>query len=291
MRNYAQVSTSLWAPDSDFRKLPARAQRLYKVLMTQPNITAAGVLPLTVKRWANLAPDTPVDEIEETLVILEDARYVVIDRDAEELLVRSFVRWDKGYGNPKRRPVIVRAAGAVASMPIRLAISQEFQRLGLPTDGLPDSDPHSPSPSDGVVVTVVEQQTSTLNPQPPPPSHADALDLEDADPVGKLIAAVLEVRPEWSASSVERVLRDPEIRARPFPVVAAALLIVARDPESSVPGRVRADGPWWSDAAGARASPQLLDPPCGECGPNRQIEVDGAVARCPRCHPLRSEAS
>lgn len=32
------------------------------------------------------------------------------------------------------------------------------------------------------------------------------------------------------------------------------------------------------------------EPECGRCGPNRQVEtIDGRLARCPRCHPLREE--
>ncbi|MFG2059691.1 hypothetical protein ACGFI9_37335 [Micromonospora sp. NPDC048930] len=29
-----------------------------------------------------------------------------------------------------------------------------------------------------------------------------------------------------------------------------------------------------------------LPPQCGQCGPNRQIEIDGRIRRCPTCHPL-----
>lgn len=185
MRNYAQVSTSLWAPESDFRSLSVRAQRLYLLLISQPNISAAGCLPLTLRRWSSLAADTTAADLEGGLTELEAARYVLTDPDTEELLVRSFVKWDNGYGNPKRRPVIVRAAQAVSSMAIRWAIAQEFAKLGLPTEGLPDSPPDSLStclsdavpPSDGVVVTeVVEElpQPSTRNPQPVSPGNSVA---------------------------------------------------------------------------------------------------------------------
>jgi hypothetical protein len=33
-------------------------------------------------------------------------------------------------------------------------------------------------------------------------------------------------------------------------------------------------------------------PHCGDCDPvTRQLDIDGHVARCPRCHPLRNEQS
>lgn len=35
--------------------------------------------------------------------------------------------------------------------------------------------------------------------------------------------------------------------------------------------------------------PKQINPPCGECGPNRMVELpSGALTHCPTCHPLRS---
>src|SRR5690242_12831726 len=99
--------------------------------MSQPDISAAGVLPLTVGRWATKAQDTTPASIRADIKVLAVARFVYCDEDTEELLVRTFVRWDNGYGNPKRRPVILEAARVVESAELRRALAAEFGRLGL----------------------------------------------------------------------------------------------------------------------------------------------------------------
>lgn len=45
---------------------------------------------------------------------------------------------------------------------------------------------------------------------------------------------------------------------------------------------------WCEDC---QTPPPALEPPCGQCGPNRMVDHGDYAARCPRCHPLRSEAS
>lgn len=153
-RNFANLWTAIWR-ETDWRALSSAAQRTYTLLMSQPDITACGVLPLTVGRWASMAKDTTAATIRADLQELAASRYIVVDDEHEELLVRTFVKWDKGYGNPKRRPVILKDAHAVASPLLRAALAAEFVRLGLPTDSLmpignpadrpSDSHPGSPS--------------------------------------------------------------------------------------------------------------------------------------------------
>lgn len=143
-RSYANIITAIWN-DPDFRALPSGAQRDYLMLVTQPNISAAGTLPLTIRRWAALASDTTAEILLHNFKVLGTANFIVVDDEAEELLVRSFVRHDNGYGNRKRRPVIYRAALETQSPMLRRALATEFARLGLATDGLSDG----PSPPDG----------------------------------------------------------------------------------------------------------------------------------------------
>jgi hypothetical protein len=211
-RSYANVATAIWR-DPDFLRLPSRAQRTYFLLITQEDISAAGTLPLTIRRWSRLCADGDAGAIRADLETLTAARFVVYDEDTEELLVRSFVRWDAGYGNPKRRPVILRAAAAAMSTAVRQGLAAEFERLGLPIDGIPGSHPHGVSdgqsepiapnpvdnpvdnpkaqvdslsgtqsdtdtPSNGVVVVTelleVVPQPTTHNPQPTTPSTTRA---------------------------------------------------------------------------------------------------------------------
>ncbi|WP_047894803.1 hypothetical protein [Micromonospora sp. RV43] len=203
-RRYANILTAIWRND-DFRALTGGGQRLFLLLCTQPDISAAGVLSLNIKRWSRCAKDTTPQSIVTDLQELETGRFIVVDPDTEELLVRSFVRWDNGYGNPKRRPVIIRAAQEVESASVRRTLAFEFNRLGLPVDGVADSlsgsqsdqSPEtSPPPSyseetfsqvdslsgrasasDGVVVSkgpYVSPQPSNHKPHPQPSAGAPA---------------------------------------------------------------------------------------------------------------------
>ena len=335
-RSYANILTSIWR-DPAFRVLPGEAQRCYLMLVTQPDISAAGTLALTVGRWSGLASDTTPDDIRRALATLSDTRHIVMDDQEEELLVRSFVRHDNGWRNSKRRPAILDAARDTRSPQIRQALATEFRRLGLPTAGLtgplgpdPDADSPSDSPSDHdsvdntsheafsqveglshspsdstsdsdrVVVTKGEYLRPP-NPQPPTPNPCTAEAAEQPEPSTvtpegegarsktDVVTQVRGIRPEWSARSIERTLRHPDVTDRPWPLVVGAMLAVAHDPASQAPGRLRHDGPWWHTAArsAGRDAAAALPPPCGQCGPNRLIELaDGRAARCPNCHPL-----
>jgi hypothetical protein len=65
--------------------------------------------------------------------------------------VRTFVRHDKGYGNRKRRPVILRAAEEITSDRLSAVLREEFVALGLPVDALSDalSEGVSDTPDEG----------------------------------------------------------------------------------------------------------------------------------------------
>ena len=135
-RDYARIMTSIWR-NKEFRGLTEQQQRAYLFLVTQPDISAAGVLPLRVRRWADAASSSTADSLAQLFKELESGRFIVVDWDAEELLIRSFIRWDGGFNNPKRRPVIIRAAEEVESAMIARHIDLEFKRCGIhrPPDG------------------------------------------------------------------------------------------------------------------------------------------------------------
>jgi hypothetical protein len=174
-RSYANVATAIWR-DPDFLRLPGGAQRTYFLLITQEDISAAGTLPLTVRRWSRMCTDGDAGDVRADLATLAAARFVVYDEDTEELLVRSFVRWDGGHSNPKRRPVILRDAAAVISPAVRGALLAELERLGLPVEGIPGihldrvsdglSDPGPPGPVDNPVDNLFPQVDSLSDSQP-----------------------------------------------------------------------------------------------------------------------------
>lgn len=90
-RPFAKLYKSIWR-DGEFTRLDGSAQRLYLLLLSQPNITLAGLLPLQPAKWARLAPDSTADSIRDDLDALGDACFTVTDGDTEEVLVRTYMR-------------------------------------------------------------------------------------------------------------------------------------------------------------------------------------------------------
>lgn len=146
-RSYMNFSTAIWRED-DFRSLSAEEQHVLFLIESQPDISAAGTLPLTLRRWAAMFRGGTIEGLRRILAGLQEAGRVVVDEVTEELLLCSFIGDDRGYRNSKRRPVILRAAAEANSPAIRRALVHQFVRFGLPTDALAlPPGPGGPPPS------------------------------------------------------------------------------------------------------------------------------------------------
>ncbi len=154
-RSEARISVDIWS-DGDFIALSPGAQRTFFFLVSQVDLAHDGVLALRERRWARGAAGLTADVVRAELAELEAARFVVIDEDAEELLVRSFIRRDKVY----RQPNVFRAAAdhlpLVSSPKVRQAIGEELRRIE-----------NEPMP-DGSVAIVAEMLAAIGGPSPNP---------------------------------------------------------------------------------------------------------------------------
>jgi hypothetical protein len=134
-RSEARLSTSIWA-DPDFRALTRDAQWAFMFLISQHDLAHDGVLALRVRRLSQSAAGLTVAVLGEALRELERTHFVVIDRDCEELLIRSFIRRDKVF----KQPNVLRAAldhlPMVTSPTIRAALAVELARIS--DEGVPD---------------------------------------------------------------------------------------------------------------------------------------------------------
>lgn len=181
-RNYGRFTTDIWR-DKKFRALSRDAQWAYFMLGTQPDITAAGLLSLTVKRWSGYASDATPDALSDALSELASKRFVIIDEHTEELLVRAFVKWDGGLSNRNRRPVVLDAVHAIASPELRGVMAYELRDLDepgdvwqhlldAPIDAAWHAHADAASTSDRVVVKQGELVPPTHIPQPATPLPA-----------------------------------------------------------------------------------------------------------------------
>ncbi|MFG3338679.1 hypothetical protein [Glycomyces sp. NPDC048151] len=126
-RTEARIYADLW-DDADFLALEASAQRMYVYLLSQRDLTHCGSVALRVRRWAdNLR--AAVAAIEGDLAQLAKARFVVVDFEREELLVRTHIRNDRVYKQPNLLRAARSALAAVTSPLLRAALAVELVRL------------------------------------------------------------------------------------------------------------------------------------------------------------------
>lgn len=159
-RTHGKLFCSIWN-DRDFRALDRAAQGMYAFLVSQDRLDYAGVLQITLRSWASAAADLTVAEVEDTLDVLEKHRFILVDRDTEELMVRTFVRRDELWRQPKMMLAVVAAAQKIQSLRLRLALLAELDRL--PLHELPNEPTKSGGPPARQVVTrCVETLRGTL---------------------------------------------------------------------------------------------------------------------------------
>lgn len=128
--NFAKIYKTVWA-DADFRKLTRGQQWLYWALCSQPEINFAGVVTTTERRLTGCAADFTLDELREDLEVLEKRDYVVVDEEHDEILVRTYIKWDDAWHTPNVLVGILRAAIAVRSPAIRARLADELARLDV----------------------------------------------------------------------------------------------------------------------------------------------------------------
>ncbi|WET76876.1 hypothetical protein P3102_22495 [Amycolatopsis sp. QT-25] len=133
-RDHARIYLRIWN-DKEFVALSLAAKMIYVQLMTQVKLSYAGALDLSVKRWSRTHPDLDLAEVRAALSELDAARFVVIDQDTEELLVRSFIRNDELYKQPNMLRGALRVAFEIESPILRAALAAELRRLPVEITG------------------------------------------------------------------------------------------------------------------------------------------------------------
>lgn len=129
-RNHGKILTRIWQ-DEDFTALNGLEQRLYMFLVTQPDLSFAGVLPLRPKKWAGKASRLTVAGLQKQLDILEAERFVVTDDDTGELLIRTFIRNDEVWKLPKVMVRVREDVALVESRALQSALLDEMPLIPL----------------------------------------------------------------------------------------------------------------------------------------------------------------
>lgn len=291
-RSYAAIHLRIWA-DPEWRALDGDAQLLYLLLLSQPSLNLAGVLPLQARRWAACVGDWDAPAVDMALSRLAEARFLVIDLDTEEVLVRSFIRNDGNYKIPNALKSLLQVSEGTQSPALRAVLAVELGRLEplsgkkadegraliaatrLALGGFdgPSGPGGQPMP-DGFVVTHAGTHAGTVNQPMPEPMP---------QPIGSGSGSGTYL------SLVENLEGESAPPPPDEPPLCAKHEGMDRD---EIPGcrackRLREN---WEMARDEASKPRPLPPLCGECD-NRFIETASGMARCHRCNPLAKESA
>ena len=96
MSKYVRVMRSIWT-DPDWLELSSRSKMIYLQLISQANISKAGVLPTVPRRWASMYPDLEVDDILAAIDHLTNAGFVLVHGDPEEQLRPTYMPYGQRY--------------------------------------------------------------------------------------------------------------------------------------------------------------------------------------------------
>lgn len=129
-RSHARIATSIWA-DADFARLRETEQRAYLLALSQPGVSYAGVVSFTLRRWEGLASDSTTTRLRKAFLALQERLYVLIDEQTEEMLLRTFLRYDGIMGNPNVAKASVAAYKSIHSPVIRGAWLAELRRMNV----------------------------------------------------------------------------------------------------------------------------------------------------------------
>ena len=141
-RTFGAIYLRIWR-DQDWRTLGHTEQYLYMSLVCQPKLNRAGLLEYSPRRWADANATLSIHDVEVAVKNLEQRHYIVLDESTNELLVRTYVRNDEAWKQPKVMASVVSAANEIESPKLRHALLLELDRI--PVEELSDA----PGPNNG----------------------------------------------------------------------------------------------------------------------------------------------
>lgn len=122
-RTFGRLLCTIWA-DEDFLALSADAKVLYVAFLSQQDITPAGILPWTERRWRRwLNGDQDRARVAFDELVL--ARFVLADEDTSEVFIRSFIEHDGRLVNSKLAASVRIAVEQIRSSAIARAVDNE----------------------------------------------------------------------------------------------------------------------------------------------------------------------
>lgn len=272
-REHAALQHRIWG-DKEFTSQEPDAILMYTFLLSQSDLNYAGVLHLRPRQWARKLPTLGEERIRAGIKELAGNRFVLVDEDTEELLVRTFVRNDELWKMPRMLELAIKQATTIESARLRHAFGVELRRI-LPrlkrdSDKQRAHAAHVAEAAEefapGVESTLVATPEPSL--EPPPVATAETTLAEG-------IAEGLPQPPGVGAGAGAPAPTSPQTPRKRG---------AANSPQAK--GCDRHRRPRLSCPDCQRLGELSAVPPqCGECGPGRMREnAEGQPYRCPTCH-------
>lgn len=234
-RREARLLVEIWE-DTDFLKLSPLAQRAYMFLLSQPDLAHTGVIPLRERRWAKKTSDLSADMLAGNLRELEDCRFLVVDWDAEEVLVRSFIRRDRVFKQPNVMRAAVDHVPLIESKAILRSLITEMDRIRQENPELTALQDEVLSEMENALVTKVgpEIEASPERPTGNPSTHPSG------NPYAHPSANATPATPgeRGMVTVVSKSFPEPRTPGPAPPSVASLPTVVARKREKRVGTRV-----------------------------------------------------
>jgi hypothetical protein len=139
LSDYGKLLLSIWS-NREFTCLNAREQQVFMLLLSYPTRNLAGVLPLTLRRWASATADATVANVQAAVDVLAKTAgpFILVDEDTEEVLIRTFIRNDEVWKQPNLMTSALKCCRGVASLKLKSTLSTElFRVVNLMPTGTP----------------------------------------------------------------------------------------------------------------------------------------------------------
>lgn len=127
-REHGRVNVEIWS-DPEFRKLAPAAQHLYLLLWTSPALTYCGTHDWRPGRLAALSGGSSAELVEAAGACLAARHFLVIDEETEEVLIRSWARFDGLLKQPRMAVSYATAYASVASESLRMVLVHETKKI------------------------------------------------------------------------------------------------------------------------------------------------------------------
>lgn len=138
-RSYGKVHASL-VTDDEFNDLCGDEGYLYFRLCGHPKLSLVGCIDYRPHHWAKYARNWDREFVEALVVELEVRRYFAVDRDTEELLIRTLTKHDGiPIGNVKLRKGLWAQWSSIASPDLRRVAVRNMPEALFDYDDAPEA--------------------------------------------------------------------------------------------------------------------------------------------------------